>query len=59
MEKMKMLANFWSGSLYVGEHLEELGLDGKIIFKCILNNQCMKLWTGCIWLVIRTSGLLI
>jgi hypothetical protein len=38
-----------------GEHLQNLGLDGKI-FECILGTEGEKVWTGFIWLKIAISG---
>jgi hypothetical protein len=38
------------------EHSEDLGVYGKIILKWILGKWCGKLWTGCIWLRIGTTG---
>jgi hypothetical protein len=31
-ENVKMHAKFWSESLQGGDHMEDLGIDGKIIF---------------------------
>jgi hypothetical protein len=36
--------------------LKDLGVDGKIILKCILGEYGGNVWTGFIWLWIRTSG---
>jgi hypothetical protein len=38
------------------DHLEDLGVDGKIILEWFLGKYGMKLWTGCIWVRIGTSG---
>jgi hypothetical protein len=38
------------------DHLEDLGIDGKIILKLILRKQGGKVWTGFVWLRIGTSG---
>jgi hypothetical protein len=35
---------------------EDLGIDARIILHIILGKYCVKVWTGCIWLRIRTSG---
>jgi hypothetical protein len=47
---------FWLGNLKGRYHAEDLGIEGKIIFECILEKQSVKLWTGCFWLRIGTGG---
>jgi hypothetical protein len=37
-------------------HSKGLGIEGRIILEWILEKQCGKLWTGFIWLRIRSSG---
>jgi len=37
-------------------HLEGLAIDGKIILKLISKKWDGELWTGLIWLRIKTSG---
>jgi hypothetical protein len=37
-------------------HSEDLDVDGWIILKWILGKQGGKVWTGCIWLRVGTSG---
>jgi hypothetical protein len=39
------------------DHLEDLGVDGKIILECIIGKYSGKVWTGCIWIRIETSGI--
>jgi hypothetical protein len=38
------------------DHSEDVGIDLKIILHQILGTQGGKVWTGCIWLKIGTSG---
>jgi len=38
------------------DHLEDAGADGKIILERILGKEGGKVWAGCIWLSIGTSG---
>jgi hypothetical protein len=49
----------WLQSLKRGDHLEDLGVDGKIILGCILKIKGEKLWIGRIWLRIGTNGKLL
>jgi hypothetical protein len=37
---------FWLENRKDGNHLEDLGLDGKIILEWILEKYSGKLWTG-------------
>jgi hypothetical protein len=41
------------------DHMEGLGLGGKIIVEWILGKWGIKVWTGCIRLRIGTSGWLL
>jgi hypothetical protein len=47
---------FWLGDLKERSHLEDLGIDGKIISEWISVKYSGKVWTGCIWLKIGASG---
>jgi hypothetical protein len=37
-------------------HLEESGVDGRIIFRWIFRKWDVRAWTGSMWLRIRTGG---
>jgi hypothetical protein len=45
---------FKRGYLKERSHLEDLGIDGRIILKWILKKENGKLWTELMWL--RTGG---
>jgi hypothetical protein len=49
-------ASFWWGILKVRGHLEDVGIDGRIIFKLILKKWVGRNWTVFIWLIIGTSS---
>jgi hypothetical protein len=51
-----MHTKFWFEILKGRDHSEDLGVDGRIMLEWILRNQAGKVWTGCIWLRIGTSG---
>jgi len=44
------------GKLEGRDHLEEPGVDGKIILMCIFMKLDVGAWTGSFWLRIRTGG---
>jgi hypothetical protein len=44
------------GSLTLGDHLEDRGVDGKIILEWMLRIQDVREWTEFIWLRIGTTG---
>jgi hypothetical protein len=44
------------GSQKERDHLEDLHIGGRIILNLILERQDGVIWTGVIWLMIRTSG---
>jgi hypothetical protein len=46
---------FWRGNLREREHLDDPGVDGRIILKCFFR-KCDGAWTELIWLRIGTCG---
>ena len=47
--------DFWCKNLRERDHLEDLGIDGRIILKCILNKGVVE-WNGLICIKIGRSG---
>jgi hypothetical protein len=55
-EKYEILIIFWLECLNGRDHLEDLGVDGKIKLEWSLGKWGGKVWIGCISLRIETSG---
>ena len=47
---------FWWGNVREKDHLEDPGLDGRIILRWIFRKWDVGLWTGSSWLRIGTGG---
>ena len=47
---------FWWGNVRERDHLEDLGVDGRIIVKWIFKKWDGDAWAGLLWLRIGTGG---
>jgi hypothetical protein len=56
--RWEMSTKFWSVNLNGWDHSEDLHVDGEDNIR-IYRMEIEKLWTGCIWLRIWTSGKLV
>jgi len=52
----EVYTGFWWGILRERGHLEDPGVDGRIIMKCIFRKWVVRAWTGSKWLRIGTGG---
>jgi hypothetical protein len=56
MGKREVHTGFWWGDLREGDHLGDLGIDGRIISKWIFKTWDREAWTGFRWFRIWTGG---
>jgi hypothetical protein len=52
----EVFAGFWWGNLRERDHLEDPGMNGRIILRCIFRQWDVGVWTGSMWLRIETVG---
>jgi len=50
-----MYTGFWWGNLRERDHLEDLGIDGRIILRWIFGKWYVGAWTVSIWIRIGTG----
>jgi hypothetical protein len=53
--RQQKYAGFWWGNLRERDHLEDPGVDGRIILRWIFR-KWVRVWTGLSWLRIGTGG---
>jgi hypothetical protein len=41
----------WWGDLKERDHLEDLGIDRRVVLKCILKKWDVEVWAGLTWLM--------
>jgi len=51
-----MHTKFSSGNLNGRDHSEDVGLERRIMLEWILENKCVRVWTGFIYLRLSASG---
>jgi hypothetical protein len=56
MGERKGHTGFWWGNLRERDHLEDPGVDRRIILRWIFWKWVVGAWTGLIWLRIQISG---
>ena len=56
MGGVEVYTGFWWGKLRERGHLEDLGINGRIILRWIFRKWDVAVWTGSSWLTIGTSG---
>ena len=52
----EVYTGFWWGNLRDRDHLEDIGVDGRIILRWIFRKWDVGVWTGSSWLRIGTVG---
>ena len=55
LETGEVHAGFWWDNLRERDHLQDLDVDGRIIFKWIFRKWDGEVWTGLLWIRIRTG----
>jgi hypothetical protein len=55
-EEERRIQGFDGGNLRERNHLEDPGVDGRIILEWLFKKWNMGAWTGSNWVTIRTSG---
>jgi hypothetical protein len=56
MGRAEAYTGFWWGNLRERDHLEDLGVDERIILRCIVRKWDVSAWMGLIWFRIGTDG---
>jgi hypothetical protein len=56
VDKKRNITKFWLENLKGRDHLEDLGIGGKIILEWISEKYGGTVWTSSIWPRIGTSG---
>ena len=54
--RTEVCSGFWWGNLRERNHLEDSGIDGRIILKWIFGKWDVKAWIGLMWLRLGAGG---
>jgi hypothetical protein len=52
----EVYTELWWGNLRKRDHLQDPGLNGKVILKWVFRRWAVEVWTGSIWLSLETVG---
>jgi hypothetical protein len=55
-ERGEVYTGFWGGNLKERNHLEDQGIDGRILLRWIFRKWDVGAWTGSSWLRKGTRG---
>ena len=55
-ETEEVHTGFWWGNMRERDHLEDPGVDGRIMLRWVFRKWVGRAWTGLIWLRIGTGG---
>jgi hypothetical protein len=56
MGRVEVYTGFWLGNPKERDHLEDPGIDGRIVLRWTFRKWDVRVWTGLNWLRIGTSG---
>jgi len=56
MGRVEVYTGFCWGNVRVRNHLQDLGIDGRIILRWVFRKWDVRIWTGLSWLRIGTGG---
>jgi len=56
VEESEVPTWFWCGNLKARSHLNDLGVNGKILLQFILKKSFGRTWNSCIWFWLGTRG---
>jgi hypothetical protein len=54
--KVVVYTEIWWGNLSEKDHMEDQGVDGRIILRWIFSKYDVGIWTGSRWLMVGTGG---